>query len=106
MEYNNIENFIRSFNGYEDKNGIKPLKVYELKKNKDIAIWIKESNNGQTGFFIVYECAVRSNNWLFWCPSENQIMFLQDELKGLYKHMEILREDLKNGVHNSEEVWK
>ena len=97
MRYDQIEKFIRGFKSYEEKNGVHPVSIKEFKKDKDIAIWIKESSNGQTGFFIVYEVAVASDNWLFWCPSENQIMFLQTELKEVYKNMETLREKIKNG---------
>lgn len=96
MKYEEIENAIRGFKDYENRTGVKTISVWEFIKKGDIAIWIKESSNNQTGFFIVYKVSISSeNNWLFWCISQNQIDFLINNLSNLNESMEKLREEKK-----------
>lgn len=96
MKYEEIENCIKSFCNHENRTGVKLISVKEFIKDGDIAIWIKESDNGQTGFFIVYKVSVScDNNWLFWCASQSQIDFLIKNLSGLNNEMERLRREKK-----------
>jgi hypothetical protein len=92
MKYCDIETSIRSYKNAEFKFCVKDLIVKELYKCDDIAFWLKQDSAGNIGFFIVYEVARGSNMWLWWCPSENQIKVLQDQLSPLYKAMEILKD--------------